>query len=53
MPLLRFLTRYFFIGEAMDYITKASQEIIKARRDGGSNTSTVGDQVFCIYTVCA
>ena len=43
MPLFRILFEKLVLGDAIDCLSKASQEIIKSRRDHDSENNTVRD----------
>ena len=43
MPVFRLLVRHVVIGDAMDYLAKASQEIIKSRKELDDEKSAVCD----------
>ena len=42
-PVFRLLIRHVVIGDAMDYLAKASQEIIKSRKELDDEKSAVCD----------
>ena len=43
MPICQFLFRHIVFGDAMDYLAKASQEIIKSRKELDDEKSAVCD----------
>ena len=43
MPVFRLLVRHVVIGDAMDYLANASQEIIKSRKELDDEKSAVCD----------
>ena len=49
-PLFRYLFRTVVLGDAMDYLAEASQEIIKSRRALNGESNTVSDtSKFKVY----